>query len=211
MVPDGYFTLEGEGRRNTFAVEIDRSTVEEKPFKEKVRAYGEWKVTGAYERQYSTKSLRVLRVVVDVSRDSTRLERIKRWTEAEGGRSLFWFAMLDVLTPETVLRGEVWQKAGSEGRHALLSPTAMRDRGFAHLAQGSGQTHCARPVRNSSLFRRSPVSAAGSGPPSVNDASQVPAHSGVRYTASLMAASRRCLRPLNKTGTTRDGGRAGGV
>jgi hypothetical protein len=110
VVPDGYFSLEGRGQSSAFAVEIDRATVEEKPFKEKVRAYGEWKLTGAYEQRYGTKSLRVLWVVADVTRDSTRLERIKRWTEAEGGRSLFWFA-----------DGEVWQKAGSGGRYALLS------------------------------------------------------------------------------------------
>jgi hypothetical protein len=121
VVPDGYFTLEGEGHASAFAVEMDRATVEEKPFKEKVRAYGEWKLGGAYERRYSTKSLRVLWVVAHQSRDSTRLERIKRWTEAEGGRSLFWFAMLDELTPATILESDVWQKAGSEGRYALLS------------------------------------------------------------------------------------------
>ena len=120
VVPDGYFTLDDAGHTSAFAVEIDRATVEEKPFKEKVRAYGEWKVTGAYERRYGTKSLRVLWVVADVLRDSTRLERIKRWTEADGGRSLFWFAMLDELTPETILGGEVWQKAGGEGRYSLL-------------------------------------------------------------------------------------------
>jgi hypothetical protein len=121
VVPDGYFTLEGDGHIRAFALEVDRATVEEKPFKEKVRAYGEWKVTGTYERRYAIKSLRVLWVIADVTRDSTRLERIKRWTEAEGGRSLFWFAMLDELTPESVLDGEVWQKAGSECRYALLS------------------------------------------------------------------------------------------
>ncbi len=59
-------------------------------------------------------------VVADVTRDSTRLERIKRWTEAEGGRSLFWFAMLEDITPKTILTAPVWQKAGSEERHSLL-------------------------------------------------------------------------------------------
>ncbi len=120
VVPDGYFTLDDGERTSAFALEIDRATVEEKPFKEKVRAYGEWKTTGTYERRYGTKSLRVLWVVADVTRDSTRLERIKRWTEAEGGRSLFWFAMLDDLTPETVLGDSVWMKAGSEEWHQLL-------------------------------------------------------------------------------------------
>jgi hypothetical protein len=120
VVPDGYFTIEQGRHKSAFAVEIDRATVEEKPFKEKVRAYGEWKLTGAYERRYGTRSLRVLWVVADQSRDSTRLERIMRWTEAEGGRSLFWFAMLDELTPQTILESPVWQKAGSAEPCILL-------------------------------------------------------------------------------------------
>ena len=120
VVPDGYFTLDDGERTSAFALEIDRATVEEKPFKEKVRAYGEWKTTGTYERRYGTKSLRVLWVVADVTRDSTRLERIKRWAEAEGGRSLFWFVMLDALTPETILTEPVWMKAGSFDNHTLL-------------------------------------------------------------------------------------------
>jgi hypothetical protein len=120
VVPDGYFTLDDGERTSAFALEIDRATVEEKPFKQKVRGYGEWKLSGAYERRYGTKSLRVLWVVADVSRDSTRLERIKRWTEAEGGRSLFWFSTLDELTSETILGAPVWLKAGSEERHPLL-------------------------------------------------------------------------------------------
>lgn len=120
VVPDGYFTLHDGERTSAFALEIDRATVEEKPFKDKIRAYGEWKVTGAYERRYGTKSLRVLWVVADVTRDSTRLERIKCWCEAEGGRSLFWFAMLDDLTAETILVAPVWLKAGSEEPHTLL-------------------------------------------------------------------------------------------
>jgi len=121
VVPDGYFTLEGHDHSSAFALEIDRATVEEKPFKEKVRAYGEWKLTGAYERRYGTKSLRILWVVADVSRDSTRLERIKCWTEAEGGRSLFWFAMLDDLTPAGILQEPLWQVAGRDGRYPLLT------------------------------------------------------------------------------------------
>ncbi len=120
VVPDGYFTLDDGERTSAFALEIDRATVEEKPFKEKVRAYGEWKTTGTYERRYGTKSLRVLWVVADVSRDSTRLERIKRWTEAEGGRSLFWFGMLEALTPDTILDEDVWFIAGREGLHAII-------------------------------------------------------------------------------------------
>lgn len=120
VVPDGYFLLKDDGHDNAFVLELDRGTVEEKPFKAKIRALGQWKFTGAYERRYGRKSLRVLFVVSDVSRDVNRLERIKRWTEAEGGRSLFWFTRLDGLAPESLLSGQVWSKAGSDERHCLL-------------------------------------------------------------------------------------------
>jgi hypothetical protein len=44
------------------------------------------------------------------------VERIKRWTEAEGGWSLFWFAMLDDITPEVILEAAVWRIAGRDGQ-----------------------------------------------------------------------------------------------
>lgn len=120
VIPDGYFQL-GIGQSSLgFALELDRATVEEKPFKAKVRALGEWKVTGAYSRRFKTESLRVLFVVAPNERDPRRLNRIKLWTEAEGGQSLFWFAALADLSPQTVLRKPIWQVAGRSGSYALL-------------------------------------------------------------------------------------------
>jgi hypothetical protein len=120
VVPDGYFTLTAGGTMSAFALELDRATVEEKPFKTKVRAYGEWKRTGAYAKRFGLDSLRVLFVVAKNDRDPYRLARIKRWCEAEGGRSLFWFADSADVTGETVLSGRIWHLAGREGLHSLI-------------------------------------------------------------------------------------------
>lgn len=120
IVPDGYFRL-AEGDKDTaFALELDRATVEEKPFKAKVRAYGEWKVTGAYAKRHGTPSLRVLFVMAPNERDRHRLARVKRWCEAEGGRSLFWFAEACDLNERTVFTEPVWQVAGRDARYALF-------------------------------------------------------------------------------------------
>ncbi len=121
IVPDGYFKLRHKWEEMAFALETDRATVEEKPFKAKVRAYGEWKLSGAYQKRHATPSLRVLFVVDANKRDPHRLERIKRWAEAEGGRSLFWFAMLDDISPQTIMKAPVWQVAGRDGRYPLLT------------------------------------------------------------------------------------------
>lgn len=121
VVPDGYFRLARDGAEVGFALELDRATVEEKPFKAKVRTYGEWKRSGLYRKRYGLNSLRVLFVLAPNPRDPHRLARMKRWTEAEGGRSLFWFASLDALAPMSILEARIWQVAGRDGRFALLN------------------------------------------------------------------------------------------
>lgn len=120
IVPDGYFTLEIVANTAAYALELDRATVEEKPFKRKIRAYGEWKRTGTYAKRFGTDSLRVLFVVASNRRDPYRLARIKRWCEAEGGRSLFWFADSGDVTGESVFSGPIWHVAGREGLHSLI-------------------------------------------------------------------------------------------
>jgi hypothetical protein len=120
VIPDGYFQLATEGSPLGFAVELDRGTVEEKPFKTKVRALGEWKTTGTYRQRFDTDSLRVLFVVAQNERDRTRLQRIKTWTEAEGGQSLFWFAELSDVTPRSIFNSPIWQVAGRSGSFPLF-------------------------------------------------------------------------------------------
>jgi hypothetical protein len=69
LVPDGYFSISG----SSFALELDRGTVEEVPFKRKLRGYARWKGSGGYFNSFGTNSLRVLFVVTDARRDSRRL------------------------------------------------------------------------------------------------------------------------------------------
>ena len=121
VIPDGYFHLTGAPGTNAFALELDRATVEEKPFKTKVRALGEWKLSGQYAQRYGTESLRVLFVIAPNDRDPHRLGRIKRWCEAKGGRSLFWFAAIEDINENTVLDKPVWQVAGRSGAVSLLA------------------------------------------------------------------------------------------
>lgn len=121
VIPDGYFTLSDADKRLSFALELDRATVEEKPFKTKVRAYGQWKLTGAYGKRFGTDSLRVLFVIASHHRDRHRLERTKHWCEVEGGRSLFWFADAADVTEYAIFNEPIWQVAGREGTFPLIA------------------------------------------------------------------------------------------
>jgi len=133
IIPDGYFTL---GGRWAFALELDRGTVEEGPFKRKVRGYGVWKSSGSYAKAFGTQSLRVLFVVADNSpRDPSRLVRIRNWCFDAKGRSLFWFAQLSDLDASTVLRGPLWSVAGTDTSGRLMEGATD---GLGHSRHSTG-------------------------------------------------------------------------
>lgn len=118
LLPDTYFTIGTGDDLDGFALEVDRATVSERRMRARMRAYGEWAASGVYRKHLPAVSLRVLFAVTDCSRDRQRLERLKRWCEEEGGRSLFWFLDRDGLAGD-VLRDPVWWVAGSPDRTVL--------------------------------------------------------------------------------------------
>jgi hypothetical protein len=120
VIPDGYFQLATDDLPLGFAVELDRATVEERQFKTKVRALGQWKTTGAYRQRFGTGSLRVLFVVEGSKRDPNRLTRIKSWAEHEGAGNLFWFAPLSEISRHSIFQSPIWQVAGRTGSFALF-------------------------------------------------------------------------------------------
>lgn len=130
VIPDSYFTLAG---RWSFALELDRGTVEEGPFKRKIRGYGELKTTGVYEEAFGTKSLRVLWVVVDSSRDSNRLQRILSWAATAGGGTMFWFTAFEDFMGNDPLHRPIWSVARRQGTYALFEE--KRDEPLEHTGR----------------------------------------------------------------------------
>ncbi len=136
VVPDAYFTLSdvlirGVPRRASFAVEVDRGNMEVKSWKRKVRAYIAWWKTGQYQSQYKTPSLRVLTVASGVrrARDTAhakrllqrRVDKLRSWTEAVGGRRMFWFTSVDDVREATVLDKAIWRVATLRGLCSLVA------------------------------------------------------------------------------------------
>lgn len=120
VIPDGHFAVDVDGVRYAFALELDRGTVEERRLRQKARLLGAWTQSGTYARHFHLDTLRVLFVVAAGASTAFRMERLRRWTEAEGGRSLFWFAEYDRVLAGDVLVDRLWQVGGESGRHALL-------------------------------------------------------------------------------------------
>jgi hypothetical protein len=109
VTPDAFFEIDLGDRQAGFFLEMDMGTMANRRFKDKVRAYILYKTGGHYEKRFGTGSLRVLTVTTS----HRRLRNLKRTTEGAGGRSLFWFTTLQMLSPEQILR-PVWQISGQE-------------------------------------------------------------------------------------------------
>jgi hypothetical protein len=115
ILPDAYFTLQLDGKKACFFLELDRGHTEGRRIRRKVAIYWRYFDSRLYERQFKAKSLRVLTVTTS----DQRLANMKRWAEAEGGSELFWFTTQRLVHPTTVLRGPIWSIGGREGLHAL--------------------------------------------------------------------------------------------
>ena len=68
VIPDGYFVLDIGNRRAHFLLEIDRATMTNSRWKQKIEAYQAYLQQGGYERRYNTRSLRVLTVTTSDER-----------------------------------------------------------------------------------------------------------------------------------------------
>jgi hypothetical protein len=116
LIPDSYFVLKTPLGFACFFVEIDRGTETLGIFKSKVLAYMAYHQSGAYERRYQSKSMRVLTLATGAK----RLANLKAATEAVGGKHRFWFAPLDEITPESVFGQLLWYVAGEGQQRSLI-------------------------------------------------------------------------------------------
>lgn len=123
VVPDSYFRLETNEDRYNFFVECDLGTVTldstgegKRDWVRKVRTYLEYYRSGAYERRYQTKDMRIL----TVTRSERRMQNLKEVTEGAGGKSRFWFTTFDRMKQADILTSPIWAVAAREGLYPLF-------------------------------------------------------------------------------------------
>lgn len=121
IYPDGYFAikLESLGQPAHFFLEVDRATMNNYRWQEKVKAYNQFRSNGLSERYYGTAKFRVLAITTG----QKRLANLKAATEEAGGDAYFWFttqARVDIWQPEGLLE-PIWATATKEGHYRLFN------------------------------------------------------------------------------------------
>lgn len=116
VIPDSYFALDTPRGKAALFLELDRGTMTTKRFKTKILAYQVYYESGAYQRRFQTRSLRVLTVTTS----SARLENLKRVTEEAGGKLRYWFSTLDQMCGKEMLTAPIWELATQNNRQPLV-------------------------------------------------------------------------------------------
>jgi len=116
LIPDSFFVIQTSRGKAPFFVEVDRGTETTGRFQDKIRAYQAYVQTGAYEKRYGYKSVRVLTVAFS----QKRLESLKTVTGEIGGKERYWFALHSEITPRSVFEKPIWVSGGSMEQMALL-------------------------------------------------------------------------------------------
>jgi len=111
---DGYFILQlpQTEQQAHFFLEVDRGTMSNSRWQDKVKAYQEFRQSRQSKRHYGTNNFRVLAVTTS----DQRLKNLKRATERAGGDHFFWFITqqeVDIWQPEMFLE-PVWRIATKE-------------------------------------------------------------------------------------------------
>lgn len=121
--PDSIFSFVAYGQRHRFFLELDRGTMESDNWKKKILAYVAYHESGAYEKRYNAKGLRVLSVIRTKHKGGVRERNLKQWTEDVGGKSRFWFTTLQQITPESLFDDLIWQVATRSEPSKLIEPS----------------------------------------------------------------------------------------
>ncbi|MBI1280107.1 MAG: hypothetical protein GC179_18405 [Anaerolineaceae bacterium] len=104
LIPDSFFVVQTTKGKAPFFLEVDRGTETTGRFQDKIRAYQAYIQSGAYEKRYGYKSVRVLTVAFS----QKRLENLKTVTEEVGGKERYWFALHTEIMPQNVFDEPMW-------------------------------------------------------------------------------------------------------
>ncbi len=123
VLPDAYLVIRlPEQRVLHFFLEYDRGVENLKFIKKKMAAYVVYFRNGQCKRRYGTDQIRVLTVCESgkAAHGRSRLDHLKKTTEAAGGGGRFYFTDLPSVAAHDFLQDAIWQVAGASASFSLI-------------------------------------------------------------------------------------------
>ncbi len=116
FIPDGYCELQSPSEIISSFIEIDLGHEGLEIWKQKVRAYVRYAVSGNFESQFQRPRF----LVLVIANSERRLKAIRR-AVAEITNRIFWFTTQELIT-ERGLWSEIWLRPQGEENSMLIQP-----------------------------------------------------------------------------------------
>jgi len=123
VIPDAFLALSVGGRTQSFCIELDRATVDRRPWRQRIKGYANWRKSADFRDHYRNPAVLIV-VAADDRVAARRVRELKQIVEevAAVDPSLFWFTTLDDASPRAVLTQPIWAIAGRGGLYPLINP-----------------------------------------------------------------------------------------
>ncbi len=123
VIPDGFFGLEDQKGKFYFFLEADRSTMSNRRYLSKLKAYWYWKKEKGQTKKFNIKNFRVLTLTKSKERAESLRETALKLKEVEKANLMtFWFSdesKISLEDPQTIFN-KIWKIANDDELHSLF-------------------------------------------------------------------------------------------
>jgi hypothetical protein len=116
ITPDAFLSLTGNSKRANYFLEVDRATESNRRWRDKIRGYVEYALSGRYHDKFKSESLRVLTVTTSPE----RLTNLIKTTKSVEHADFFLFTTYEQVKNNNVLFGNIWKDSTKNGLTRLV-------------------------------------------------------------------------------------------
>jgi len=116
VTPDSFLSLTGNKKKANYFLEVDRATESNRRWKDKVRGYVEYVLSGKYYEKFKSEALRI----ITVTTTQERLNNLLNTTKSVNHADFFLFTTFGQIKDNSVLFGNIWKDPATNSLTRLV-------------------------------------------------------------------------------------------
>jgi hypothetical protein len=116
VTPDSFLSLTGNKKKANYFLEVDRATESNRRWKNKVRGYVEYVLSGKYYEKFKSEALRI----ITVTTTQERLNNLLKTTKSVNHADFFLFTTFGQIKDNNVLFGNIWKDPATNSLTRLV-------------------------------------------------------------------------------------------
>jgi len=116
ITPDAFLYLTGNKKKANYFLEVDRATESNRRWRDKVRGYVEYVLSGKYYEKFKSEALRI----ITITTTQERLNNLLKTTKSVKHADFFLFTTFKQIKDNDVLFGKIWKDLATNSLTKLV-------------------------------------------------------------------------------------------